>query len=134
MPFKSEAQRRYMHAKHPRMAKEWEAHTPKGKKLPEHVAEKEASVAKLALLVMTAKTARDMPHFTDQDRPEKVKEIYRALKRDHPEMPAEEKARIAARQGKPGKQHQGPPYKGPIKNKEASLTPSRIALGLMAGA
>jgi hypothetical protein len=43
-----------------------------------------------------------------------VKEIYRALKRDHPDMPAEMKARIAARQGKPGKQHQGPPYKGPI--------------------
>ena len=40
--------------------------------------------------------------------------IYRALKRDHPGMPAEMKARIASRQGKPGKQSQGPPYKGPI--------------------
>ena len=55
-----------------------------------------------------------MPHFTEQDRPKKVKEIYKALKRDHPDMPAEMKARIAARQGKPGKQHQGPPYKAPI--------------------
>jgi len=53
--------------------------------------------------------------FPEQDRPEKVKEIYRALKREHPEMPAEMKARIAARQGKRGKQHQGPPYKGPIQ-------------------
>lgn len=42
MPFKSEAQRRFMHAKHPQMAKEWEKHTPKGKKLPEKV-EKESA-------------------------------------------------------------------------------------------
>jgi hypothetical protein len=56
-----------------------------------------------------------MPSFTAQDRPEKVKAIYRALKREHPDMPAEMKARIAARQGKPGKQKQGPPYKAPIK-------------------
>jgi hypothetical protein len=61
------------------------------------------------------KKAGDMPPFLKQDRPGKVKEIYRALKRDHPDMPAEMKARIAARQGKRGKQHQGPPYKAPIK-------------------
>lgn len=59
--------------------------------------------------------SRDMPSFTRQNRPEKVKEIYRALKREHPDMPAEMKARIAARQGKPGRQPQGPPYKAPIK-------------------
>jgi len=57
-----------------------------------------------------------MTAFLKQKRPDKVKEIYSALKRDHPEMPAEMKARIAARQGKPGKQKQGPPYKGPIKS------------------
>jgi hypothetical protein len=71
------------------------------------------------------KTAGDMPHFTAQDRPAKVKEIYRALKRAHPSMPSEEKARIAARQGKPGKQKQGPPYKAPIKEwheKKSSLS------------
>lgn len=62
------------------------------------------------------KIAVDMPSFTRQDRPEKVKDIYRALKREHPDMPAEMKARIAARQGKKGKQHQGPPYKAPINN------------------
>jgi hypothetical protein len=56
--------------------------------------------------------------FLKQDRPERVKKIFRALKREHPEMPAEMKARIAARQGKPGKQHQGPPYKGPIHDRE----------------
>lgn len=41
MPFKSEAQRRWMYANHPDMAKKWEDHTPKGKKLPEHVAKHE---------------------------------------------------------------------------------------------
>lgn len=65
------------------------------------------------------KEARDMPSFTAQDRPEKVKDIYKALKREHPGMPAEMKARIAARQGKPGKQKQGPPYKGPLTKQDA---------------
>ena len=37
MPFKSNAQRRWMYANHPEMAKEWSEHTPKGVKLPEHV-------------------------------------------------------------------------------------------------
>ena len=34
MPMKSKAQRRYLHAKHPEIAKEFESKTPKGKKLP----------------------------------------------------------------------------------------------------
>ena len=38
MPFKSEAQRRWMYATHPKMAKKWEKHTSK-KKLPEKVKE-----------------------------------------------------------------------------------------------
>jgi hypothetical protein len=37
MPFVSDAQRRYMYAKHPRIAARWSEHTPKGKDLPEHV-------------------------------------------------------------------------------------------------
>jgi hypothetical protein len=37
MPFKSDAQRRWMYATHPQMAKRWQRHTPKGKDLPEHV-------------------------------------------------------------------------------------------------
>jgi len=41
MPFKSEAQRRLMWAKDPKMAKEWESKTPKGKKLPEKVKKKD---------------------------------------------------------------------------------------------
>ena len=36
MPFKSEAQRRWMYATHPAMARLWEAHTPPGK-LRQHV-------------------------------------------------------------------------------------------------
>ena len=63
---------------------------------------------------MTKEAKKDMPDFTEQDRPAKVKEIYKALKRDHPGMPAEMKARIAAKQGKPGKQKKGPPYKGEL--------------------
>lgn len=40
MPFKSKAQRRFMYAKHPKMAAEWEEKTAKGKKLPEKVKKK----------------------------------------------------------------------------------------------
>jgi len=132
MPFKSEAQRGWMYANEPAMAKRWEAHTPKGKKLPKKVnGEKESAFAHLpplmqkvaALGAMAAqlrviKQAKDMPSFTEQDRPEKTKDIYRALKREHPEMSAEMKARIAARQGKSGKQKQGPPYKGPLSTEK----------------
>lgn len=36
MPFKSEAQRKFLFAKEPEVAKEFAKHTPKGKKLPKH--------------------------------------------------------------------------------------------------
>lgn len=39
-PFVSKAQRAFMHAAHPKMAKEWEKETPKGKKLPQKVKHK----------------------------------------------------------------------------------------------
>ncbi len=42
MPFQSEAQRRFMYARHPRIAERWQKHTPKGKKLPEHKKESES--------------------------------------------------------------------------------------------
>lgn len=42
MPFKSEAQRKWMHANKPEMAKEFEAATPKGKKLPKRVSKEDA--------------------------------------------------------------------------------------------
>lgn len=49
-------------------------------------------------------------------KPAKVKEIYRAIKRDHPEYPAEFKARIALRKGSKSKaeRKEGPPYEGPL--------------------
>ena len=37
MPFKSQAQRAYMHIHHPKIANRFEAETPKGAKLPQHV-------------------------------------------------------------------------------------------------
>jgi len=37
MPFKSQAQRKFMYAKHPKLAKEFEEKTPKGKALPKKV-------------------------------------------------------------------------------------------------
>ncbi len=46
MPFKSKAQRRYMYAKKPELAKEFEEHTPKGKKLPEKVKHKKRGKVK----------------------------------------------------------------------------------------
>lgn len=39
MPFKSDAQRKWMFANEPEMAKRWAKHTPKGKKLPKKVRE-----------------------------------------------------------------------------------------------
>lgn len=37
MPFESKAQRAFMFAKHPAIAKRWQEETAKNKKLPEHV-------------------------------------------------------------------------------------------------
>jgi len=40
MPFKSQQQRKFMFATHPKMAKKWAAETPKGKKLPKYAKKK----------------------------------------------------------------------------------------------
>lgn len=48
MPFKSEAQRRFMWAKHPQMAREFQDATPKDADLPEHVKSKKATMEKTA--------------------------------------------------------------------------------------
>jgi len=40
MPFKSNAQRKFLFANHPDVAKEFAKATPKGAKLPEHVKSK----------------------------------------------------------------------------------------------
>ena len=46
VPMLSKAMRAWMWANKPEMAKEFEAHTPKGKKLPEHVKKKKAKKKK----------------------------------------------------------------------------------------
>jgi hypothetical protein len=40
VPFKSKAQRRWMYANDPAMAKRWQSETPKGAKLPNKVKKK----------------------------------------------------------------------------------------------
>ncbi len=40
MPFKSDKQRKYLFAKKPKVAAEFAAHTPKGKKLPKYAKKK----------------------------------------------------------------------------------------------
>lgn len=52
MPFKSEAQRRWMYANKPEMAKEWERETSKDIKLPKRV-RKESKMKKEALYYLT---------------------------------------------------------------------------------
>jgi hypothetical protein len=47
MPFKSKQQRKWMWATHPEMAKKWERHTPKGKKLPKKVKKKSENIIDL---------------------------------------------------------------------------------------
>lgn len=44
MPWKSNAQRKWMYANKPAMAKRWEKHTPKGANLPEHVKKAELEI------------------------------------------------------------------------------------------
>lgn len=48
MPFKSKAQRGYLFVHDPKVAKEFAAATPKGAKLPEHVADKRKRKSGLA--------------------------------------------------------------------------------------
>ena len=40
MPFRSQAQRKFLYAKHPEIAARYAAETPKGKKLPKKAAKK----------------------------------------------------------------------------------------------
>lgn len=47
MPFKSQAQRGFMYAQHPEIAKEFEAATPKGAKLPYKVGAKKKKKRRL---------------------------------------------------------------------------------------
>ena len=49
MPFQSQAQRKFMYSQHPELAKEFEAATPKGKKLPEYKKKSKAELINKAL-------------------------------------------------------------------------------------
>lgn len=55
--------------------------------------DKLASAKADAIMAKLAK--KDMPPFEAQDRPAKAKEVFRALKHEHPEYSAGKKARIA---------------------------------------
>ena len=46
MPFKSQAQRKYLFSQKPEIAKEFAEHTPKGKKLPLRVKKKKKKAKK----------------------------------------------------------------------------------------
>lgn len=46
MPFRSDAQRKYMYSQLPEIAKRWEAETPKGKKLPKKVHPEKSALRK----------------------------------------------------------------------------------------
>jgi hypothetical protein len=50
MPFVSEAQKGFLYANHPDIAKKWQEHTPKGKKLParKHKKDSDNATAKWA--------------------------------------------------------------------------------------
>jgi hypothetical protein len=64
MPFRSQSQRALFHAKANRgempqaTVDKWEAHTPKGKKLPEHVAKKAAPDVRVIAREFGARQAR----------------------------------------------------------------------------
>lgn len=45
MPYVSDAQRKFMHAKHPALARRWDKKYGGGGKLPEHVSDKDKSDA-----------------------------------------------------------------------------------------
>lgn len=61
MPFRSESQRKWMWATHPQMARRWEEHTPKNKKLPEHVKQAEPPSPEGVPLKEWDKILQDLP-------------------------------------------------------------------------
>lgn len=71
-----------------------------------------------------SKWAKQVDGYTQHGniKGEKKNAIYEAVKKDTGDK--ELAARVANRQGKPGKQHQGPPYSAPIKG--ASYTRSML--------
>lgn len=68
MPFKSEAQRRYLWAKHPDVAREFADATPRGKRLPERVKESHAQGVAEALSRFGFKAAAEELRLKIPDR------------------------------------------------------------------
>lgn len=65
MPLKSKAQRRFMHARMPDLAKKFEAETPRGKKLPERVLRSNLEVTPAYAGVWNKKTTKVTVHVFD---------------------------------------------------------------------
>jgi len=61
MPFASQAQRRWMYANEPEMAKKWEKHTPKGKKLPKKKRKKRKKTKNESIVDIIASMISEVP-------------------------------------------------------------------------
>ncbi len=68
MPFKSEAQRRYLWAKHPEVAREFAGATPKGTRLPDHVKQSHDNGTVAALARFGLKSAGEELRLKIPDR------------------------------------------------------------------
>lgn len=68
MPFRSEAQRRYLWANHPEVAREFAAETPQGARLPRHVKKANLSGAATALARFGLKHAGEELRLKIPDR------------------------------------------------------------------
>ncbi len=64
MPFKSNAQRKYLFSQHPEVAREFADATPKGAKLPEHVGDKKSK--KEASAILTTLLLKRAADFTGE--------------------------------------------------------------------
>jgi len=72
MPFQSQAQRAFMYARHPQIARRWESLTPKGQKLPYHVSgsgtsSNESNHPKIERLPRIPGKKRDFGHLTPNE-------------------------------------------------------------------
>lgn len=87
-PFKSDAQRRWMYAAEARgevpkgTAGRWQAHTPKGKNLPEHARKKKASAIAFArAMAKTAAQSTALSRMPAYDKLVKLEDKLRRLYR-----------------------------------------------------
>ena len=137
VPFKSESQRRWMYANDPEMAKEWSAHTPKGKKLPEHVKKSYFLGAAAALDRFGLKTAaeelrlkipsRTFHGWDAAHKNEATREGKRA--EAEPEANADSLAQIFTKLEVPKSPLAQDPAKDPLDRSTAWGAPSNLAAG-----